>query len=350
MNKKLYLENGYVNISLILDMGYPFTAITGGRGTGKTYGALDTMISRDARFMFMRRTEAQRRLIAKDDFSPFKAWNISHLENEIRSKSISQYNSGFYHAERNEEGTLVCVGAPIGYTCALSTVSNMRGFDASDCEYLIYDEFIPERHERPIKNEAAAFFNAYETINRNRELNGNKPLQALLLSNANTIANPLYMELNIVSRVERMKQKGRNIYTDDKRGLCVIMLDDSPVSAKKSDTALYRLTRGSDFERMSIGNDFAETEKGRINSRPIAEYNPICRVGEICIYRHKSRQEYFVSYHVSGNPPTYSTGEIDLRRFRASNMWLFDEYIDHNNIVFESYMVELLFRKYLLQK
>ena len=45
---------------------------------------------------------------------------------------------------------------------ALSTVSNLRGFDMSDCTLLIYDEFIPEPHERPLKNEAAALFNAYE--------------------------------------------------------------------------------------------------------------------------------------------------------------------------------------------
>jgi hypothetical protein len=41
---------------------------------------------------------------------------------------------------------------PIGYTCALSTLSNMRGFDASDIQLLICDEFIPEKHERLLKN------------------------------------------------------------------------------------------------------------------------------------------------------------------------------------------------------
>ena len=38
---------------------------------------------------------------------------------------------------------------------------------------IIFAEFIPEAHERLIKNEAAALFNFYETINRNRELDGN---------------------------------------------------------------------------------------------------------------------------------------------------------------------------------
>ena len=41
MNKEvLYLKSGYLNYSEVLDSGVPFIFIVGGRGTGKTYGAL----------------------------------------------------------------------------------------------------------------------------------------------------------------------------------------------------------------------------------------------------------------------------------------------------------------------
>ena len=94
-----------------------------------------------------------------------------------------------------------------GYTSALSTFSNLRGFDGSNIKILLYDEFIPERHERLIKNEADAFFNVYETINRNRELQGGPPLIALCLSNSNSLASPIFTALNLVKTLERMHNK-----------------------------------------------------------------------------------------------------------------------------------------------
>ena len=118
----------------------------------------------------------------------------------------------------------------LGYTAALSTISNMRGFDASDVEMLIYDEFIPEKHERTLKHEATAFLNAYETINRNREMQGKKPLQVLALANAMDLANPIFLELGIVNNIERMLDKGRsNIYLDRDRGLLVAICSNSPI-------------------------------------------------------------------------------------------------------------------------
>lgn len=37
---KLYLDNGYVNMSAIIELGLPFNFVVAGRGTGKTYGTL----------------------------------------------------------------------------------------------------------------------------------------------------------------------------------------------------------------------------------------------------------------------------------------------------------------------
>ena len=83
----------------------------------------------------------------------------------------------------------------------------------------IFDEFIPERHERPIKNEGAAFLNAYETMNRNRELQGYKPIQTLCLANANDLGNPIFMELGLVSRAMRMQQTGKTMSLLRDRGI-----------------------------------------------------------------------------------------------------------------------------------
>ena len=137
---RIYLSSGYVDIERILNYGIPFNFICGGRGTGKTYGALRYMYENDIRFMLMRRTQAQCDLINKPEFNPYKVI-ATDLNRDIRVRSISKYNALIYEyqGEDLEDRTM-------GYTCALSTISSMRGFDASDCKILLYDEFIPERH------------------------------------------------------------------------------------------------------------------------------------------------------------------------------------------------------------
>ena len=156
----------------------------------------------------MRRTQAQADLINKSDFSPFKpVCDDKHIE--ITTAPVSKYNAKFIKDE-----------VVIGYTCALSTIANMRGFDASDVKLLIYDEFIPERHERPIKSEGSAFLNAYETMNRNRELKGKRPLTVLCLANAFDIANPIFLELGLVGIAEKMKQNGLRFHPVNPR-FCV---------------------------------------------------------------------------------------------------------------------------------
>ena len=136
----IYLSSGYVDIEKILSYKMPFSFLCGGRATGKTYGALKTLYQTDTRFMLMRRTQAQCDLINKPEFNPYKVL-CSDLGIDISVRSISKYNSLIYESFGDDaEKTLA-------YTCALSTIANMRGFDASDCKVLLYDEFIPERHD-----------------------------------------------------------------------------------------------------------------------------------------------------------------------------------------------------------
>lgn len=339
----LYLDSGYVNMKAIINAGLPFNFVVGGRATGKTYTTLKTVKEDNIKFMFMRRTQSQLDLINKPEFSPFKSLNRDMGWN-VHSVSLTKYNAGFYDAEL-VDGKPVPSGEPIGYSCALSTVSNMRGFDASDVTLLIYDEFIPERHERPIKNEGSAFLNAYETINRNRELQGRNPLQVVCLANANDLANPIFIELGLVSKAEKMKRKGQDVSIDRNRGIGIFMLNDSPISTMKKTTALYRLTTGSEFERMSLSNDFASRDYTNVANRPLQEYNPVVRVGELCIYQHKSNGKYYVSTHTKGSPTTYGVTETELARFRKAFFWVWTEYM-MNRVEFEEVLCELLLTKY----
>lgn len=334
----LFLDNGFVNMPRLFASRLPFIFVVGGRGTGKTYGALEYVRKQaldGKKFIYMRRTQDQVDKISQDDFSPFK--------------SIDELTGTITTVQKMAGKTFSFIDAPsdktLGYCFALSTFAKMRGFDASDVSTLVFDEFIPEKHERPIKNEAEAFFNAVETINRNRELTGREPLQCVLLSNANNMGNPLFLELGLVSRATKMLSKGVDTYRDEKRGLMLVIIQNSPISEAKKQTALYKLTAGSSFQKMAIDNDFDE-QCSNLRHAPLKELRPLVGVGEITIYTHKSENWLYVSTHRTGSPPTFSSSAADLNRFRLQYMWVWEAYM-MRRVYFEEYLCELLLSKYL---
>lgn len=341
---KIYDDNGYVNIPDILLHEAIFIFIYGGRGTGKTYGSLKEMIVSDYKFMYLRRLAAQVDIVKKDDTQPFRVLNRDMHWN-IEPYPINKYISAFYDSDTNEDGKVIPVGDAKGYLTSLSTFSNLRGLDLHDIKIMIEDEFIPELNERPIKDEASAVFNAYETVNRNRELNGEDPVKFLFLANSNRIDNPLFMELNLIRIAEKIRKSGNEWYYDKKRRMLLIDLYKSKVSEEKSHTALYDLTRGTEFFNMAIKNTFINEERGRIQTKPIKEYRPVVTIGEITIYKHKSNQEFYVTGFRSGSPKEYGTGEKDRARFRKDYLYLWTAYMK-NKIVFEEYIYEIIFDKY----
>lgn len=340
--KNLYLKSGYLNMKAIRHIDVPFIFVVGGRGTGKTYGAIKDFIESGKKFILMRRTQTQVDLISKEEFSPVKSV-MADMGRYYKTVPLSKQSAGLIETDVDGEpitGEIFC------YTLALSTISNLRGFDASDIDYLFYDEFIPEPHEKPLKNEAEAFYNCYETINRNRELKGRKPLKVIAAANANNMANPLFISLGLVTKVETMIRKGQSIRIDKERGIAVIICQESPISQDKELTALYRLVdKREDFYRMSLRNSFTSDNRDRIGSMKIVEYTPMTHIGEIYIYKHKSRMEYYVTTFKSGSfKENYTMSAIDKLRFRTKNRKLWSAFIGQK-VIFETYLVQVLFIK-----
>ena len=335
MKNNIYLESGYLDIAAILKLNKPFTFVVGGRGVGKTYGFLKYALENDIKIMLMRRTQAQIDLINKPDYSPYKSICLDN-NYDIYIKAVSKYSSAIYLDDKI-----------IGYTCALSTIANIRGFDASDIQWLVYDEFIPEPHEKAIKGEGTAFLNAVETIGRNRELKGEKPLQVICLANAFNIGNPIFMEMGLVNTAARMQREGREIYTNNK-GICLIMPDNSPISEAKSKTALYKATQNTTFGRMALANEFAYNPDDGIRQRPLKEYKPLVTVGGITIYKHRSDKTYYVTEQSAGSVNKYNTDTVDLKRFlKKYGIQLYNAYMA-NRVYFENMLTKQLFELYII--
>lgn len=344
--KKLYLESGYVNIQGIRDYGMPFNFIVGGRGTGKTYGAITNCLDRKEQFIYMRRTDTiLQSILADNDLNPMAPIaKDRHLN--IALEAINKYIRGWYNGVLDDDGKMKNAGGkPYGVAVGLSVLGNMRGWDASDYTTLIMDEFIAEPHERVLKEEADAFFNAYETINRNREFKGQPPMTVFFLANAFDLTNDYFIKLKLIDIVDNMILQGNDFYIDKERGITISLLKDSPISAKKKQTALYKLTKGTSYADMALNNTFTQDVHKIAKSMPLNEYRPVVKVGELVIYEHKSKNEYYACLHLSGNCKEYGTSEVDIKRFNHTYDYLYLSYLN-DHIVFETYTTEALFRKF----
>lgn len=329
---KVYNSEGWVNWPYFLGQPEPFIVMVGPRGTGKTYGVFDDLVEEGHKFIYLRRLKTQLEECRKPDGNPFrklnadKGWNI---------QPVTQAGTVLFNKD-GKDGETVAVGV------ALSVVANIRGVDYSDIDYIVFDEFIASDSERPIKNEFAAFQNFYETVNRNRELEGKPPVKCIMLGNSNKISNPYFAGWHLMKRSLNMIKGKQMVWRSPDRTLMLVLLLDSPISARKRETALYK-TATNDFIAMALDNAF-RTDETNIRSEPLKEYQHIVSIGEIGIYVHKAERKYYVSA-TTGNRPYYDAFGISLKMFRQDFYMLRVYYMIHKNVWFESFEVELLFRE-----
>ena len=328
--KNLYLPNGYWNFKSALDDDCPFAFVIGGRATGKTFGALegvkDHFDATGRTFIYLRRTKTQADLMATDVFNPFRPINTLRGWN-VQPFPVARGVTGFYNAAV-EDDKLKPAGSCMGVIASLSTFSNFRGFDASNLDFVIYDEFIKNRGEKSIRDEGFALLNVYETVNRNRELYGSNAVKMICLSNANTIANDVFLDLNLADKVEHMRKIRKNQYYDLGRGIAIYDLTDSEISKKKKQTALYKMDASGVYSDMALGNQYADYDTSFVQSQPLQEYNPVVIYADLCIYRHKSDRRYYATSHKSGTVPVFKATDVDKSKFIRTYGYLWEAYID----------------------
>lgn len=329
---------------------YPFIFVVGGRGTGKTYGACEQLLKLpdDEKFLFMRRTGDEAELIASSDFSPFNpVINDNPDKYELMCTGTIQHVKGITAAWKgapDDKGVIKPVGAPRGYFGALTTIYKTRGFSMEDVTVLLYDEFVPEKHVHAIRNEGECFLNAVETISRNRELRGRKPLKVVCLSNANKLASPIFVSLGIMDNVEKMVMREQSQCFLPERGIAVIRLQDSKISEAKANTALYKAANSKDFVNMALKNDYDSSTYLYIKREPIEEFKLLASIDDdVFIYRHKSDVRFYVSRHKRGTPKyKYLLDDISIRRLKREQYLFFESWL-RGRVSFEDY-----YTKYIL--
>lgn len=334
---KIYLDNGYLNMKDILTNKYPFVFMVGGRGTGKTYGTLQSLLEIQEAglinaFMILRRTQKEAISISTNATSSFKKIET----NTGRIIDVKPIRDGIYGYFNEDDKFL-------GYLYSLSTFQNLRGIDFPDVDIIFYDEFIPKKRAYVIKEECDTLFDMYETINRNRELEGENPCKLLACSNSNQLANRIFMGLNVIPQLTNIALNGGGTFYDNDRGLQIIILRDSPISEKKKETALYKLTKKTSYGNMALNNEFYDNDTDLIKPCNLNQYTLLTTITGIAIYKHKSKLEYYVCQYEKET--VFSSSERDIEKFKNKYYYLTCRYID-GEIFFQNLLTKILFLDY----
>ncbi len=339
MKTNLFLESGYVNTSLYFDCPEPFVLSLGGRAIGKTYGCLQEILTRQLPFIYLRRTQIQIDNICIPALNPFNAV-CRDLQITTSVEKLGKHPVGFYTGEDKEKRL-------IGIGIALSTFAAIRGLSAEDYAVILFDEIIPEKHERPIKEEGLAFANLLESINRNRELQNREPVKTIMLSNTNTLNSEILKVLNVLPVLEKMERK-RQQYRSINGDIAIYRYFDSPISERKKQTTLYRVIQNDSFQSMSIDNAFDANNYEYVGFRPLAEYNALVSIAGLTIFKHKSRTEYYIMCGEK-SPVVYGTTENEKAAFRKKYWYLIDA-LTHRRLFFADANSKIIFESEVLTK
>ena len=261
----------------------PHTFIVGGRGIGKSYSAIDTCITKyKGQFLYLRNTAVQLKESCNSFGNPFKKWARDH-NRDIMMKMESEHAVVYeYTGEGDDREKTI-----IGYGAALSTFDNLRGVDLSDVNFVMFDEFIEKRTLQ--FDQYTTYKGMYETVNRNRELEGEPPLYVVLLSNAQRLGNPILRGYDLIPVIESMQRSGQRVASvGNKR----IELPFSEITELKRNTALYQ-GENDKYTDEALNNNFANDSFTGVKKVSLNEYSPICSIDDIYIYRHKSDSTFY---------------------------------------------------------
>lgn len=329
--------------------------VVGGRSTGKTYGALKDCYLQNRKFVFVKRTNKDIDLLCAGsgqigtkkneyglDLSPFKSINRD-LGSNVKAFKIKEGLGGFWKCEAGEDGSEQPDGDPIGIMVSLNSVSKFAGFDMSDCDWMIFDEFIPRSWEKVNRREGDQVMDLYKTIARDREHRGKGPLKLICLANAVTVSNSVTNILEISDIMAQMELTGQECTYLKERGILLHKLKSSAeFEAKEKDSMLYKAMQGTAWAEMAFNNSFAYNDFSNVKRIPLKGFKPVCsfqyKHNTMYVYQRDGKYVVNSSRFQDKSKPFY-----DLNRENDQKRFFYEQVLDlrseciNDNVAFEHY-------------
>ncbi len=314
------------------------------RGAGKTYSALRYAYENDIPIVYMKRTIDDVNMVCMNkggvDLSPYVPVNRD-AGYTIQPDQIVKGVGGFYDQADPETGKPA--GKPFSYIIAMNAIKSIKGVDLSFCDWLLFDEFIPQRGEIVKRAEGEMLLDVYMTIARDRNKRGRSDLKLILFANAENISTPVTNELQIVDDMVQLMASGKSHQYIEERGILLhhITEDEFPVQEEEK-SGIYRAMYGTAWGEKAFGGLFTNNDFSNVNKQYLKNYVPVVgyhyKQDDVYVYR-KDENLYFTS---SKNDKV----EIyDLNRENDQKRFYYDYAIDFRNECIEN---RVSFEKYTM--
>lgn len=263
------------------------------RGPGKTYSSLKYAYENRIPIVYIKRTNEDVNLIcsANDygfDPSPYKPINRDCGYN-IKPVLIKDGIGAFWEMEDGEPK-----GNPVSYILSCNAIKKFKGFDFSECDWIIFDEFIPQVGEIVKRGEGEMVLDLYRTIARDRQKRGRAPLKLVLFANSESISCPLVNTLEIIDDMSIMNTRKQSYYFNPDRDIMLhrISPEEIPMSEEEQE-GIFKAMKHTAWASKSFGNEFQNDFTNIIPNMSIKGYKPF-------IHIHYKTFDYYVYIHDNG--------------------------------------------------
>lgn len=271
------------------------------RGQGKTYSALWESYKDNIPIVYLKRTKDDVEMICESteefDASPYVPINRDK-GTSIHCKLIKKGIGGAYESDDDGKPT----GSPIAYIISLNSVKTVKGFDLSNCDWMVLDEFIPQQGEIVRHCEGQQLLDLYMTINRDRTMRGRKPLKLMLFANAEEISTPITNMLEIVDDMTELNASGRNLmYLPDRKILLHhITQEEYPKLAQANEIGMAEVMKGTSWYDKSFGGNFANNDFSNVAKVRLKGYKPridlLYKRKHIYLYQNDVTGEWYATH------------------------------------------------------
>lgn len=287
----IYLENGYLDYKGIKEIGQKYIYIIGGRGIGKSHLTVDIKNSSAAPLLYVRRSnvDLSNSFCCMSDFSK-NEWFGANV--------IYKYNDkkGLGYAYKSEED--LQANKPFIYGISLSTFNNKTGIDFTQFYDIVFDEFIPQKKSRPIRNEFQAYKNIMEAVYRNRNIDDSEKITTWFFGNSNAIMSNILIGYRLIPDIYKAVKSKIEITQVDRCEATLILPFKSKVSLSKNSNPFYR-NLPKNQKRMEIYNEFADMEDDRVQHQNLKEFIQDFKTPAFSVWIHKRDFRFYVTKRVN---------------------------------------------------
>lgn len=227
------------------------------------------------------------------DPSPYKAVNRDKKIN-VHAIKLEKGVGAFYDCVPGDKPhSYEPEGLPISYIASLNAVKSIKGFDMSDCEWMLIDEFIPQAGEVVKHDEGEMMLDVYMTVSRDRQKRGKPPLKLILFANAERISTPITNTLEIIDAMADLQASGKTHSYDADRGILLHHITEEEIPIQEAEKeGVFSAMEGTAWAAKSFGGEFANNDFSNVNKTSLKGMSPFIHLkykqSDIYIYQRRA--------------------------------------------------------------